>query len=368
MSSKNAKRILTRQLKVGEVLDDIVVDRLGRCLIKPGTVVTDYIINSLLERGITMVFISTGEEEETSDNVEISKKAKVQIEKLRTPDPKKVSLKEEVKKRVSDGIQLIYSLPDDNDQVCDTANHIVTDLFTAIDENDAVALDISELKISDEYTFKHSVDVATISMIIAKNLNYSDKQLREIGMAGLLHDVGKAKIPLEILNKPAALTKGEFAIMKQHSILGYNTIKNIPGMEPAVALGVLEHHEKMNGMGYPDGKDFSQISQYAKILNVADIYDALVTTRPYKSAKSQRESVEMIMAMAVSELDSAAVNSFMQTAILYPVDSIVTLSNGETAQVVKKNPNLLLRPTVVGIESGIVYDLSDLKNASIVIL
>jgi HD-GYP domain-containing protein (c-di-GMP phosphodiesterase class II) len=204
-------------------------------------------------------------------------------------------------------------------------------------------------------------------MIIAKQQKLPANEIREIGISGLLHDIGKTKVPPEILNKPARLTDEEFEIMKQHSVYGYRMICDRPDFNQAICLGVLQHHEKMNGKGYPMGVAGDKISPYARIMAVADIYDALVTERPYKAAYSQREAVEMIMSMT-GELDLDAMKSFLSSTILYPVDSIVNLSNGETARVVKNNPEYLLRPTVVGLESGTVFDLGDDINCTNVII
>ena len=163
------------------------------------------------------------------------------------------------------------------------------------------------------------------------------------------------------------LTDEEFALMKQHSVLGYRIIQDKKDISEAVKMGVLQHHEKMNGTGYPFGYASDKIVPYAKILSIADVYDALVTERPYKKSFSQRTAVEMIMSMT-AELDITAMRSFMESVILYPVDTTVSLSNGEQARVVENKPNAVLRPTVVGLKSGIVYNLSeDLTCASIVI-
>ncbi|MDE7062216.1 MAG: HD domain-containing protein, partial [Lachnospiraceae bacterium] len=156
-------------------------------------------------------------------------------------------------------------------------------------------------------------------------------------------------------------------IMRQHSVYGYQMIKDRQEFSETVSLAVLQHHEKMNGRGYPMGVSADQITPYAKILSVADIYDALVTERPYKTAYSQRDAIEMIMSMT-AELDMTAMKSFLESMILYPVDSIVELSNGEKAKVVKNSPHYILRPTVVGLTSGKVYDLGeDFSCANIII-
>lgn len=240
--------------------------------------------------------------------------------------------------------------------------------MTAIDKNNAIAIDINALKTSDEYTFKHSVDVATIAMILGKQQGLSQKQIYELGVAGLLHDIGKTKVPISILNKPDKLTNEEFAIIKKHSVFGYNMLQEHNDFNNEICMAVLQHHEKLNGKGYPLGFPKEKITHYAKILAVSDIYDALVTERPYKKAFSHRDAVELIMSMT-EELDISAIKSFLASVILYPVDSIVKLSNGEIAKVVKNNTKHALRPIVVGITTGNVYDLSDdIKCANVVIV
>ena len=359
------KLMRTRQLKPGMKIDQSIVDRLGRDLVTKGSFLDEYIIDSLLKMGIMSVYIQDGEEEE--EKVTVSPAAQKNIEKLHTDDRSKVTLSNSVRERVAQGIQYIYSNTE-SENMSDAADSIARDLIGAIDNNDAIAIDINELKTSDEYTFKHSVDVATIAMILAKQQGMSKKEIYEIGVAGLLPDVGKTKGPIEILNKPGKLDDNEFAVMKQHSVFGYNMLKNRKDFNTGVLYAVLQHHEKTNGKGYPLGVQANQITPYAKLLMVADIYDALVTERPYKKAFSQRNAVEMIMSMT-GELDMSAMKSFLESMILYPVGTVVELSNGEKATVVKNNPHYILRPVVVGVESGNVYDLGqDLSCASIIIL
>lgn len=361
------KYMRTRQLKPGMKLDHPVVDRLGRNLVARGAALDDYMIDSMLKLGIMSVYVQEIVDDETTEKLEISPEAEKNIEKLRTDDRAKVTLSASIRERVSTGIQFIYNNTE-SDEMTAATESIADDLMASINSNDAIAIDISALKTSDEYTFKHSVDVATISMIVAKQQGLSPSEIREIGVCGLLHDIGKTKIPNEILNKPGRLDDNEFAIMKQHSVYGYNMVKDRPEFGPGICLGVLQHHEKINGHGYPLGATANKICPYARILSVADIYDALVTERPYKKAYSQRDAVEMIMSMTM-ELDIQAMKSFLESMILYPVDSIVELSNGEKARVVKNVPHYILRPTVVGLTSGKVYNLGeDLDCANIIIL
>ena len=145
--------------------------------------------------------------------------------------------------------------------------------------------------------------------------------------------------------KPGKLTTEEFSLMKEHSLMGYRIIKEKNEFNDSICFAVLQHHEKMNGSGYPMGVSSDKIVPYAKILSVVDVYDALVTERPYKKAYSQRTAVEMVMSMS-GELDINAMRSFLSSVILYPVDSTVELSNGEKARVVKNSELSALRPTV----------------------
>lgn len=357
----------TRVLEEGMKIDQTIIDRTGRVLIARGTILDTYLIDGLGRLGINGVYIREGNDVEAAGEDEVvSAKAQKKIDQLKVADRTKVKLTESVKKRVQEGISYLYSNTNAED-FADASKSIASDLLKAIDDNDALAVDIGMLKVSDEYTFKHSVDVATMSMVVAKKMGLSETEVYDIGVAGLLHDIGKSKIPNEILNKPGRLTDEEFSVMKQHSVMGYNILKDNAGLKDTIKYAVLQHHEKINGQGYPMGIDGSKMSPFAKILAVVDIYDALVTERPYKAAFSQRDAVEMLMAMTY-ELDMDALKGFLGSVILYPVDCIVELSNGEKARVVENYPDYILRPKVVGIKSGRVYDLArDLKCANIII-
>lgn len=359
------KFISTRLLENGMRIDQAIVDGSGRALIAKGAYLDDFQIEYLHTRGVNGVYIREGEEDPEEEIIPLY--TQEVIEKNRVEDRAKVKLSESVRQRVGEGVQYLYSNTSESG-FAEATENITNELMQAIFENDAVAVDVGMLKVSDEYTFKHSVDVATMAMIIGKKYGLKKEQVREIGIAGLLHDVGKSKIPNEILNKPARLDDNEFALMKQHSLFGFQILKEKHQFSDAIMKGVLQHHEKINGDGYPLGVADAMIHTYAKIIAVADIYDALVTERPYKSAFTKRDAVEMIMAMT-RELDMGAMTSFLESVILYPVDSVVHLSTGEKAKVVENTNKYPLRPKVVGIQSGKVYDLAgDLKCASIIIL
>ena len=359
------RSIKTEDLASGKAVDQTIMDASGRALFEKGSILDDFMIEGLLRDGITEIYVRD-EEKEPKDTV-IAKDVQETIERVRVEDRSAISLTENVKKRVNRGVQYLFGGPSEAN-FAETTENVTEELMKAIAGNNAIAVDIGSLNVSDEYTFKHSVDVATISMVIARKYGLDERAVREVGVAGLLHDIGKIKIPSEILNKPSRLTDEEFELMKMHAKFGYDMLKEKGGFQEGILMGVLQHHEKLNGAGYPSGLKDADIHLYARIIAVADIYDSLVTRRSYKQSISKRDSIEMIMAMT-SELDIFVMQSFLDSVILYPVDSIVTLSNGEQAKVVKNNPGFMLRPTVVGVQTGRVYRLAeDLACASIVIV
>lgn len=360
------KFISTRLLKEGMKIDQAIVDSTGRSLIEKGAYLDDFHIEYLQEKGVNGVFIQEGEPDPDELEIQIPQFTRELIEKSRVEDRAKVKLTESVRKRVSEGIQFLYSHTDD-ENFSEATNNVANELMKTIVDNDAVAVDIGMLKVSDEYTFKHSVDVATMAMIVGKKHGFSDHEVHELGISGLLHDVGKSKIPNEVLNKAAKLTDEEFALMKQHTLFGFDILKKRNEFSEGIMLGVLQHHEKINGKGYPVGSPADKIHPYAKIISVADIYDALVTERPYKKGFPKGVAIEMIMSMT-GELDFDAMKSFLSSVIVYSVDSIIQLSNGEKAKVVENNPENCLRPKVVGLKTGKLYDLAnDINCASLII-
>lgn len=360
----------TRNLQKGMKVDQSIVDGANRVLIARGAILEDFMIRGLLKLGISGVFIREGEEdidESLADDEPVPEATLRKIEQLKVEDRVSVNISESVRARVAKGVSFLYTNTSAT-QLADTTKDIANDLMKAIDENNAIAIDINLLKVSDEYTFKHSVDVATMAMIVAKKLGMSREEVYDIGIAGLLHDIGKSKIPSELLNKPETLTDEEFEIMKQHSVYSYRMIQDNKEIKDSVKLAVLQHHEKINGNGYPLGVEADKICAFAKILTVVDIYDALVTSRPYKEEFSPRDAVEMLMAMT-AELDIVSLRGFLRSVILYPVGTTVGLSNGERARVVENYEEAILRPKVVGLKTGRTYDLAyDLTCANIIII
>mgnify|MGYP002668449068 CR=1 FL=1 len=215
-------------------------------------------------------------------------------------DPAKVQISESVRSRVAQGVQYLYQDTQSPD-FTNASRSITDDLLRAIEDNDAVAVDIGALKISDEYTFKHSVDVATMSMIVAQKYGLDDKQVYEIGIAGLLHDIGKIGIPDRILNKPEKLTDEEYGIMKSHVTKGAEILKSFTIVDH-VEEGALYHHERYDGKGYVHGLKGEEIPINARIIGIADTFDAMTANRVYRK--------QLDMAYVIQELKNGRGTQF----------------------------------------------------------
>ena len=211
------KYVPLRIVQPGMMIDQAIIDRAGRVLIARRTRLEDFHIDALKKMGVTGIYTCEGTEDvkpaDADKPQELPEPLQKKYEQVKVKDPAKVQISESVRSRVAQGVQYLYQDTQSPD-FTNASRSITDDLLRAIEDNDAVAVDIGALKISDEYTFKHSVDVATMSMIVARKYGLDDKQVYEIGIAGLLHDIGKSKVPNEILNKAARLTDEEFAIMR----------------------------------------------------------------------------------------------------------------------------------------------------------
>ncbi|NLG95272.1 MAG: HD-GYP domain-containing protein, partial [Acetomicrobium flavidum] len=207
---------------------------------------------------------------------------------------------------------------------------------------------LAKVKEKDEYTFVHSLNVALLSGFLARRLQGNDKSLIEdVVIGGLLHDVGKAKIPLEILNKPGPLTDEEYAVMKQHPVLGLEML-NEAGINEETILSVTSyHHERMDGKGYPCQLRGNFIPFVARIAAVADVFDAVTTSRVYRTAESLYFAVSLIIKETNKHFDPKVARELISALGLYPPGTVVELSDGSTAVVISSNPGDLLRPVVL---------------------
>ena len=205
---------------------------------------------------------------------------------------------------------------------------------------------LRQVIINDDYIYKHSLNVCIISTIIGKWLNFSSSELEKLSIAAMLHDIGKSKIPASILNKPGKLSAAEFDIMKKHTTEGYNIIKNSKGISYESCLGVLQHHERVDGSGYPLSLKQDKIHEFAKIISVADIFDAMTSERVYKEKVCPFKVAELITQNSFGSLDPYITYVFLHNLAHYYVGNIVKLNSGEIGEIVLLNKQVPTRPLV----------------------
>jgi HD-GYP domain-containing protein (c-di-GMP phosphodiesterase class II) len=223
---------------------------------------------------------------------------------------------------------------------------VVEDIMTSVSSNPGALVSLVRLKTQDEYTYLHSVAVCTLMVALARTLGLSANETRDAGLSGLLHDMGKARIPLEVLNKPGRLTDEEFGLIKKHPEWGHELL--LAGGEgvPAMALDVcLNHHEKMDGSGYPHHLAGEAISLFARMGAVCDVYDAITSARAYKTAWDPGEAVRQ-MAQWKGHFDAGVFQAFVKTVGIYPIGALVKLKSGRLGVVLDQNPSSLLTPRV----------------------
>ncbi len=223
---------------------------------------------------------------------------------------------------------------------------LVHSFIASVFRNESATASLSRLRTFDEYTYTHSTNVAILSVILGKHLGLPQEELELLGIAGLFHDVGKARVPEQILNKPGKLTEREFQIMKAHTLEGYKVLSAEEDIHPEVLKGVLEHHERFDGGGYPRRISGKKIGRYSRILAVVDVYDALTSKRVYKPAVAPSKALGMLYTKRENEFHSAYVEGFIKCMGIYPVGSFVRLSGGEYGVVCEANPVEPLRPKV----------------------
>jgi HD-GYP domain-containing protein (c-di-GMP phosphodiesterase class II) len=223
----------------------------------------------------------------------------------------------------------------------------VEGIAASVSRNANALLAISKLRTKDDYTFAHCVNVATAAVIFARHLGYDGSALHMIGLTGFFHDLGKMEIPEEILNSPRRLTPEEFSIIREHPAIGHKHLKRISGLPDPVVLGALEHHERLNGSGYPNGKKGNEISLAGKLLAIVDRYDALSSQRPYKEAITPHTSLGLLYGMRGEDLVPELVDRFIQCLGIYPPGSFVQLSNKLLAVVSQVDPEEPLRPQLI---------------------
>ncbi|NYE27080.1 putative nucleotidyltransferase with HDIG domain [Rhodanobacter sp. K2T2] len=216
-----------------------------------------------------------------------------------------------------------------------TATQIVSDMSLTLTRHPSALLSVARMRSVDDYTYVHSVAVACLMMAFARGVGFDEEQIGRCGMAGLLHDLGKARISLEILNKPAELSEAEWIYMREHPAMGYEMLHSQDATDAGVLDACLRHHEKFDGSGYPDRMKGEDIPMLARMVSICDVYDAVTSDRIYKKGWDPADALHR-MAGWTGHFDPVLFKAFVRTIGVYPIGSLVRLASQRLAIVIKR--------------------------------
>lgn len=332
-----------RYININQAKPDMVVGKSiyneeGQILVNYRVRLTEKLISRMKKKGLTGLYI----EDALSHDIEI--------------DP---VISEGLEQRAA---KVLHEM--DIDAAMDIASDITEELST----NGEISVNLVALRTNSDYTYKHSIHVAVLSVLIGIGLGLKKQKLKELAAAGLLHDIGKLNVPPEILYKAGPLSEEEYDLMKKHTEIGYEKIKDNISISSKTKMGVYMHHENMDGSGYPLGLMGDQIYQFARIIHVADVYDAITSKRVYKKAQSPNEAIEFLMKNAGSMFDSQCVKAFITYIPVYPKGRNVILSDNSIAVVVENRQCNTLYPIVRRLSDGETIDLSAMEEKELTIL
>jgi HD-GYP domain-containing protein (c-di-GMP phosphodiesterase class II) len=325
-----------KDLKVGDVLAKQIIGNYNRLMLAKGVRVTDDLLNRIREHGVEMVFIE---------------------DKFDTPivgdliDPE---LRQEAIQSIKETTMLMKESVTPKGGFLTVLERVVDAVIYELNKNNGNMVCVLDLKSHDNYTYEHSVNVSILAIVIGMAVGFDYAKLRSIGIGAMLHDIGKTFIPVEILNKKGKLTEGEFELIKQHPLLGFNRSKLELVIDPTCRSIILQHHEKLDGSGYPNGRTEMTIHDFAKIVSICDIYDALASDRTYRKRWPIKETLDYMESICGKHLDTRYYEVFKRHVSPFPIGIKVLVSNGVIGYVI--NNDVPLRP-VVGLDDGSIIDL-----------
>lgn len=314
------------KLQMGMILEnDVIEENTGVVLIAKNMGMTKTLIRKLINHGIAKVNIR-------EEQIPVEKYNKPLMDKYVTVEKNLDNIFMEL----TDGKAL------ESEELVEEMKNFVGEITKERD----ILTQMRLLKKRDDYTFNHSLGVSTLAASMGKWLNYSKKEIEELGIAGLFHDIGKLRISDEIINKPGDLTKEEFEIIKKHSTYSADILSESGGFSEDIILGVLQSHEKMDGSGYPDGIKGDKIHRYARIIGICDIYHALTSRRVYKDKENPLKVADYIRSEGFTKLDPHMTGVFLKNISKCYVGNKVILNTGEIGEIVYIYPQDDTKPIV----------------------
>ena len=350
------KKISAEQLCLGMHLQDFCGAWLDHPFWRTKFVLTDAKdIKLILESPIKEVWINISKGLDINTDDASSGTIQVIAEEIPPTPPvvqKKTSFNDEVKRAANicaKGKEAVVSMFQEARMglaiEAEAAAPLVEEISNSVLRNPGALISLARLKTADDYTFMHSVAVCALMIALARKLGLDEQQTRDAGMAGLLHDLGKAMIPMEILNKPGKLTDEEFDLVKTHPEEGHKLLLGGIGISEMTRDVCLHHHEKIDGSGYPKRLNGETMSLFAKMGAVCDVYDAVTSNRPYKAGWDPAESIKR-MAEWKGHFDPVVFQAFVKSLGIYPIGSFIRLESGKLGVVIEQGEQSLLKPKV----------------------
>jgi HD-GYP domain-containing protein (c-di-GMP phosphodiesterase class II) len=332
--------VALRNLREESVLAADVLDERGRVLLAKGVRLTPSLIRRLGQIGVGAVCI---EDERVDD-----------LKALETIDPATRA------RLIGETYSVLTELVNRADStravgassIRGRLRPLVDEVIAQLREAEDSGQHLGNVYLTDGELFHHSVNVTLFALAVGLDMGLSHHQLLELGLGTLLHDVGKLRIPAAVLQKPGRLTPEEFDLVKLHTSYGYELLTRSSDLPAASALVALEHHERVDGSGYPRGLTQSEIHLYGRIVGVVDVYEALTANRVYRPGYLPHHAYEMILGGGGTQFDTAVVESFVQTIAVYRVGVTLRLSTGERAVVIRSPQRRTQRPVVRVIEDA----------------
>lgn len=332
----------TDGLVEGMIIGKSLYDRNRSLLLSRGSIVQKSYIERIRSLGYQGVYI----DDEISSDIIIKDVINDEIRMKMIQTVKDVYIFNTIKQQGG------KSEKDNVDNKLDLTKKLVSDIVEQLLENKDTMVNLIDLKFFDDYTFFHSVNVAVLSVVIGVGMGLDKEDLYNLGLGAVLHDMGKVFIDKDILNKPGKLNLQEYEEIKKHSEFGYKFLKETYQIPIASFVGVLHHHEKYDGSGYPSRLSKNNISMLGRIIGIADVYDALISTRPYRKALLPSEAMEYIMANGGIMFDLNIIKVFARKVAPFPIGTYVKLSNGLTGIVYENFEEACMRPSVKVILDG----------------
>jgi HD-GYP domain-containing protein (c-di-GMP phosphodiesterase class II) len=320
------QRVSTSNLQPGQVIGRDIFNADGDVLLRWGIVLTEKYIKRLIELGIYSVYIENPYVKEITIPEAINERIRIKAIKILKDNFLRIKASNILDVREFSAIANVVV-----DEVCANRNLLIH---------------LTDVRAYDDYTFIHSVNVSILAVFAGIGLGYGKTKLKELALGGLLHDVGKMFVPKEILNKPAKLTEAEMEIMKGHSLLGFELLRKNPEVSLLVAHMAFQHHERPNGSGYPRGLQGDEIHEYANIIAIADVYDALISDRPYRRGILPHEAYEVLLELTRTQLDLNILKVFFKYVAIFPVGSLVQINTGEIGVVIEVRQQFPLKPQI----------------------